>query len=113
MSTLTSLLDEKAFRIADQVDELGRGTAESLHAAASSVRKGSKAIEDLAESAASKLDGAGLYVENHNAKRAMGQTGQLVRRYPAESILVAAAAGFVSGFAIRRLMHKCDKPATT
>jgi len=112
MSTLTSLLDEKASRIADQVDELGRETAESLHAAASSVRKGSKAIEDLAESTANKLDGAGSYVEKHNVKRAVGETRQLVRRYPAESILVAAAVGFVTGFAIRRLTHACEKSPT-
>jgi hypothetical protein len=52
MSTLTSLLDEKASRIAEQVDDLGRETAESLHAAASTIRKGSQAIEDFAESTA-------------------------------------------------------------
>src|ERR1700685_843739 len=74
MSTLTSLLDAKASRIAEQMDDLGRETAESLHAAASSIRKGSKAIEDLAESTANKLDGAGSYVEKHNVKRTIGES---------------------------------------
>jgi ElaB/YqjD/DUF883 family membrane-anchored ribosome-binding protein len=111
MSTLASLLDSKASRIAEQVDDLGRETAESLHAAASSIRKGSKAIEDLAESTANKLDGAGSYVEKHNVKRTIGESRQLVRRYPVESLVLAAGMGFVTGFAIRRLTHACDKPA--
>ncbi len=111
MSTLTSLLDEKASRVAEQVDGLGRETAESLHAVASSIRKGSKAIEDLAESTANKLDGAGSYVEKHNVKRTIGESRQLVRRYPVESLVLAAGVGFLAGFAFRRLTHACDKPA--
>lgn len=111
MSTLTSLLDTKASRLAKQVDEFGRETAGGLHAAASSIRKGSKAIEDLAESTASKLDGAGTYVEKHNLKRAIGESRQMVRRYPAESLLLAAGVGFLAGFAIRRLTHVCRKSA--
>ena len=109
MSTLTSLLDERASRIAEQVDDLGRETAGSLHAAATSIRKGSKAIENVAESTADKLDGVGSYVEKHNVKRAVAESRQLVRRYPVESLFLAAGAGFLSGFAIRRLMHTCDK----
>ncbi len=111
MSTLTSLLDAKASLIAEQVDELGRETAGDLHAAASSIRMGSKAIEDLAESAANKLDGAGSYVEKHNVKRTIGESRQLVRRYPAESLFLAAGVGFLTGFAIRRLTHVCHRSA--
>jgi ElaB/YqjD/DUF883 family membrane-anchored ribosome-binding protein len=109
MSNLTSLLDEKATRVAEQVDGLGRETAGTLHAAASSIRKGSKAIEDLAETTASKLDGAGTYVETHTVKRAVGESRQIVGRYPAESLFLAAGLGFVAGFAIRRLTHACAR----
>jgi ElaB/YqjD/DUF883 family membrane-anchored ribosome-binding protein len=109
MSTLTSLLDEKASRIAEEVDDLGRETAEGLHAAAASIRKGSKAIEDVADSAADRLDGAGSYVEKHNVKRTIAESRQFVRRYPVESLVLAAGMGFLSGFAIRRLTHTCDK----
>src|ERR1700691_1929153 len=98
MSTLTSLLDEKASRMAEQVDDLGRETAGSLHAAASSIRKGSRAIDDFAASTANKLDGAGSYVEKHNVKWAIGESRQLVRRYPAESLFLAAGVGFLTGF---------------
>jgi ElaB/YqjD/DUF883 family membrane-anchored ribosome-binding protein len=110
------LLDEieiagaaKASQAAERVDELGRETAQSLHAAASSIRKGSKAIEDLAESTADKLDGAGSYVAKHNVKRTLGESRLLVRRYPAQSLAIAAGVGFLAGFAIRRLMHVCAK----
>jgi ElaB/YqjD/DUF883 family membrane-anchored ribosome-binding protein len=103
------LLDEKASRIAEQVDDLGRETAESLHAAAASIRRGSKAIENVAENTADKLDGAGSYVEKHNVKRAVAESRQLVRRYPVESLVLAAGVGFLSGLAIRRLTHTCDK----
>jgi len=114
MNTLTSLLDEKASRIAEQVDDLGRETASGLHAAASSIRKGgrqgSKAIENLAESAANTLDGAGSYVKKHDLKRAIGESRHLVRRYPVESLVLAAGIGFLAGFAFLRLTHTCAKP---
>ncbi len=115
MATLTSLFDENASRIAEQVDDLGREAAGSLHAAASSIRKGgqqgSKAIRDIAEGAASKLDGVGTYDRKHDLKHTIGESRQLVRRYPVESIFLAAGLGFVAGFAIRRLTHACDTSA--
>jgi hypothetical protein len=115
MPTLTSLLDEKASRIAEQVDDLGREAAAGLHAAASSIRKGghqgSKAIEDLAEGAASKLDGVGSYFKKHDLKRTIGEPRRIVRRYPAESLVLAAGVGFLTGFAVRRLTHACNKSA--
>jgi len=106
MSTLTSLLDAKAYRIVEQVDGLGRETAGNLHAAASTIRQGSKAIEDLAESTADKLDMAGSYVEKHDLKRTIGESRQLVRRYPVESLVLAAGVGFLTGFAMRHLTRR-------
>jgi ElaB/YqjD/DUF883 family membrane-anchored ribosome-binding protein len=93
-----------------QLDGLGRETAESLHGAASSIRKGSKTIEDLAESTAEKLDEAGAYVGKHNVKRAIAESRELVRRYPAESLFLAAGVGFLTGFAVRRMTHMCHMP---
>jgi ElaB/YqjD/DUF883 family membrane-anchored ribosome-binding protein len=111
MSTFTSLLDDKASRLAEQVDNLGRGTSRSLHAAASSIRKGSKALEDLAGDTASRLDDAGSYVGKHTVKRTVAQSRQVVQRYPAQSLVIAVGLGFLTGFAIRRLTHACDKSA--
>jgi ElaB/YqjD/DUF883 family membrane-anchored ribosome-binding protein len=124
MSTLTSRFDAKVSGIAGPVSDLASGaadafdlaaneTAESLHAAASSIRKvgyrGSKAIEDLTQSTADKLDDAGSYVRKHDLKRTIGESRQLVRRYPAESLALAAGVGFLTGIAVRRLTHTCDK----
>jgi ElaB/YqjD/DUF883 family membrane-anchored ribosome-binding protein len=113
MPTLTSLLDEKASRIAGQVDDLGREAAASLHAAASTIRKGghkgSKALEDLAEGAASRLDGAGSYVKKHDLKHTISESRQIARRYPVESLALAACVGFLTGFTIRRLTHVCTR----
>ncbi len=103
MSTITSQLDAKASRIAEQVDDLGRETAENLHAAASSIRQGTKAIDELAGNTADKLDKAGSYVEKHTVKQAIVDSRRLVRQYPAQSLLVAAGAGFLAGVAVRRL----------
>jgi len=115
MSTLTSLLDSKASRIAEEVDDFTHETAGNLHAAASSIRKGgrqgSKAIEDLAKGAANTLDGAGSYIEKHDLKRAIGESRQIVRRYPVDLLVLAAGIGFVAGFAIRRVTHSCAKSA--
>jgi len=118
MSTLTSLLDSPVSKIADfgreaadTLDSARRETAGGLHAAASSIRKGSKSIENFAETTAKTLDEAGSYVKKHDLKRAVGDSRQLVRRYPGESIAFAAGVGFLAGFAIRRMTHACVKTA--
>jgi ElaB/YqjD/DUF883 family membrane-anchored ribosome-binding protein len=111
MSTVTALLGWKASRISEQVDDLAHETGERLHGAASSIRKsgkqGAKVVEDLAERTATKLDGAGSCIEEHDLKHAIGESRQLVRRYPGESLALAVGVGFLTGFAIRRLTHVC------
>ena len=115
MSTSTSPLDEKVSRAAEHLDDLTRDAADKLHAAASSVRKGglqgSKAVEDLAENTANRLDGAGTYIEKHDRIRTLARSRQLVRQYPAGFLAVAAGMGFLTGFAFRRLTHACDRSA--
>jgi hypothetical protein len=113
MSSATSRQDAKSCHLAEQVDNVCHEAAESLHAVASSIRKGgqrgSKAVEDLAESAANKLDGAGSFAEDHNLRHTIDDSRQLAKKYPVVSLVLAAAAGFLTGFAIRRLTHACDK----
>ena len=115
MSTLTSRIDAKASRIVEQIDEVNHEAADSLHAAASSIRKGgqrgSHAIEDLAKGTAAKLDGAGSFIEDHDLKKTIGGSRHVVRRYPVESVAFAAGVGFLAGLAIRHLTHICDETA--
>jgi ElaB/YqjD/DUF883 family membrane-anchored ribosome-binding protein len=124
MSAFTSLLDEKASKLAGQVSDFGRDaadivdharteTAGGLHAAASSIRRnvreGSKVVENLAESTAKTLDEAGSYIKKHDLKRTLGDSRQLVRRYPAQTLAVAVGFGFLAGIAMRRMTHTCAK----
>ena len=95
------------------IDHARNETAGGLHAAALSirrnVRKGSKVVENLAESTATTLHEAGSYVKKHNLKRTLGDSRQIVRRYPGESLALAAGFGFLAGIVIRRLTHTCAK----
>jgi len=111
MSILTSLFDAKSSRLAQQVNGLSHATAESLHGAACSIRRGSKAIESLAESTAGRLDAAGTYVGAHDAKRTIAESRQLVRRFPVESLFLAAGLGFLTGLAARHLAFACGNSA--
>jgi len=99
---------------ADVIDHARNETAEGLHAAASSIRRNvrerSKTVESLAESTAIALDEAGSYIKKHDLKRTLGDSRQLVRRYPGESLAIAAGVGFLAGIAILRLTHTCAKP---
>jgi hypothetical protein len=124
MSSTMSRLDEKVSRIAEHVEDLGREAADTLdharnetagglHAAASSIRKGgrqgSKAIEDVAEGAASSLDEVGSYIKKHDLKRTVRDSRELVRRYPAESLVLAGGVGLLAGLAIWRLAQACGR----
>jgi hypothetical protein len=124
MSSLTSLLDEKASKLAEQVSDFGRDaadvidhartqTAGGLQAAASSIRRnvreGSRVVVNLADSAATRLDEAGSYVKKHDLRRTLGESRHIIRRYPGGSLALAAGVGFLTALAIRRLTHTCAK----
>lgn len=98
---------------ADMIDHARTETAGGLHAAASSIRRnvrqGSKVVENLAQSTANTLDEAGSYIKKHDLKRTLGDSRQLVRQYPGESLALAAGVGFLAGIAILRLTHRCAK----
>jgi len=54
-----------------------------------------------ARHAASGLERAAHYVQAYSMKRMATEVGQLVRRQPAASLFVAAAAGLLIGLALR------------
>jgi ElaB/YqjD/DUF883 family membrane-anchored ribosome-binding protein len=89
-----------------KLDEARYETADALAGAACSVRttgrQGSEAIDDLANSAASKLDSTAAYVRRHDTSDMLGDLQQLVRRHPASFLVGAAVVGFFLGSAGRR-----------
>jgi len=111
MSNLTPLLEEKVSRISEEVDNISHDTGGGLHAAASSIRRRSEAVANLAESAAGKLDDVGSYVEKHDLKWMIGESRQILRRYRTKSLLIAVGLGFLAGFAIRRSTRSYDSSA--
>jgi ElaB/YqjD/DUF883 family membrane-anchored ribosome-binding protein len=116
MNNVTSRLGARASRIAEQLDDIGHQAAEGLHTAASSIRKGgqhgSEAIEDLTKGTAARLDRAGSFIEDHDLKHAIGGSRQFVRRYPVETLVLAAGVGFLTGLAILGLAHSFVRTVT-
>ncbi len=107
-SHLREGISETAKQVADlgrttgeKLDEVRCGTADALADAASSVRttgrQGSDAIDDLAKSAARKLDSTAAFVRNHDVRDMFGNVRQVVRRHPASSLVGAVAVGFLLG----------------
>jgi hypothetical protein len=97
----------------DQVAELGKETADALHAAASSVRatgrQGSEAIDHIAESAADRLDATASYVEDRDLRDVFTGLRRFCRRHVSGSMLVSVAFGFVAGSALTRAIY--SRPA--
>ena len=124
LKTLTDAASELGKDAKESAEELGRsagrklddareGTADALHAAASSVRKtgrqGSEAIDNLATGAADRLDATASYVDNHDLQDAVNGLRKFARRHLAESIVFAGAIGFLAGAALNRATHTCRK----
>ena len=110
----------------ESVEELGRSagrklddardqTAESLHTAASSVRKtgrqGSGAIDNLAAGTADRLDATASYVDNYDPRDMLNGARNFFRKRLTASLVAAVAVGFVAGVALIRATHSCERPA--
>ena len=88
------------------IDEARTGFAEALHSTASSVRRGSQkttdAIDDCAMGTAEGLDTTSTYVREHDLQGMLSDGWKTVRRNPGPAIVLALAAGFFAGAALRR-----------
>lgn len=85
-----------------KIEDARAGTGSALHTAASSVRKSSAAIDDLATGTADRLDATGSFVENYHMKDALNGLMKFGRSHLAGSLMVAAAVGFLAGSALSR-----------
>jgi hypothetical protein len=100
---------ETAADVKDSVQEFTRSAQEStgsaLHSAASSVRSGSATIDNVASGAAAKLDATGSFIENWELSRVFTGMRDFGRSHLAGTVMVAAAAGFLAGSALRRAVQ--------
>jgi hypothetical protein len=104
---------ERASEFAEEVKEFGRtaadklegmreGTGSALHGAATSVRKGSAAVDEMASGAAGKLDAAGSFVQECSAKNIAGSITKFGREHLTGTLMVVAAVSFLAGSAMSR-----------
>jgi ElaB/YqjD/DUF883 family membrane-anchored ribosome-binding protein len=96
-----------------KIDEAREGTGSALHAVASSVRNGSAAIDSVAAGAAKKLDATGSFVENWELRDVFNGLRNFGRSHLAGTVMVAAAAGFLAGSALRRAAHSAERTVET
>jgi ElaB/YqjD/DUF883 family membrane-anchored ribosome-binding protein len=98
-----------------KLDEARDETADAIHRAASSVRTTARhsceVLDDLATSAADKMDVTASYVEDHDPRRLFAGCRQFISKYPTGSLMVATAIGFVAGSTVRRIRHSCSRQA--
>jgi hypothetical protein len=95
-----------------KLDRVSSGTADVLHTAASSIRssgrQSAEVIRDCATGTADKLDAAGNYVEKHRATNLGADLRRAVRKYPAGSLILATAFGFLAATVFRAITHSSE-----
>jgi ElaB/YqjD/DUF883 family membrane-anchored ribosome-binding protein len=121
-STTTSL-KEKASDAADQAQgkaaEIGRSAeakinaarepaASALNSAAATLHEkagslpGGERVTSIAHAAADKIESTADYVRGHDVRDAMADVEDFVKSHPGQSLIAAAAVGFLVGRALRR-----------
>jgi ElaB/YqjD/DUF883 family membrane-anchored ribosome-binding protein len=104
-------LSDAATSVKDKTQELGRAAKERIDeqrvATASKLRNVASGLHEnagklpngpqIAHSAASRIDAAADYLESRDANGLMADVGQVVKRNPIPSLLIAAVAGFFVG----------------
>jgi ElaB/YqjD/DUF883 family membrane-anchored ribosome-binding protein len=89
-------IDENRGPAADKLHDV----ASTLHEKADSLPGGEK-VADLAHSAADKVEATAGYVRDHDVQDMMADLENVVRRHPGQSLVAAAAVGFLLGRAFR------------
>jgi|SRR5579872_1836442 len=84
---------------ADKVEQQRSKAAGALHGASSTIRekadRWASEAGQMAHSAADRLDSAADYVREHDTRQMMSDVMEVVKKHPAQSLLVAAGLGFL------------------
>ena len=89
-------IDENREPAADKL----QGVASSLHEKAASLRSRDR-VADFADSAAHKVEATAQYVRDHDVQDMVADMENLIRRHPGQSLMAAAAVGFLLGRTFR------------
>lgn len=112
---LKEQISEKAADVRDRVNDFGRKTADkidasrepaaaSLNRTASALHSQSDRVASAAHATADKLQQTADYVRDHDFKEMASDVTELVKRYPGQSLAVAAGLGFL----LARVMRSND-----
>ena len=89
-------IDEKRATAAGALDS----AAATLHEKAQSLPGGER-VSSMAHTAADKLESTADYVREHDVRDMMGDVEHFVKDHPTQSLIAAAAVGFLVGRAFR------------
>jgi hypothetical protein len=98
---------EFADRAVDRMDATRQPIADKLHGAAGAIRDQAQGLATgeglagVAKSAADKIDTSATYLESHDTKQMIQDLVGIVKRHPAQSLLLAGAVGFLVARALR------------
>lgn len=104
---LTERAREKAGHVGEKVDQQRERASHGLEAAVSQVREhaeqipGGERTTDIANQAADSVQGVASYIQDHDVSAMMTDVERIVRDHPKESLIAAAAVGFLVARAVR------------
>lgn len=91
----------------NKIDESRGPAASALKTAATKLHDkadglpGGQTVSGVAHAAADKLGSVADYFQGHDGKQMMSDVERIVKRHPAQSLMVALAVGFLVGRAFR------------
>jgi ElaB/YqjD/DUF883 family membrane-anchored ribosome-binding protein len=100
-------IQEAGRNVQGKIDETRTPAADKLQSAASALHEkagslpGGETVAGLAHGAADRMQATADYVRDHDVQRMMADVETLVRKRPGQSLLAAAAVGFLIGRALR------------
>ena len=106
VSDIAGRVKEQAGNAAEKVGqgfEKGRKTtADTLQRTASALRDQAESLPGMVERVADTVESTGTYLREHDVSDMKADIERIVRRNPAQSLIIAGVAGFILGRAFRR-----------
>lgn len=100
-SEIKDQASEAASHAKSKFDSARKPVADKLHEAADGVRKHADRISGAAESAADRLEASADYIKSRDARRMAQDLVGVIKRHPAQSLLIAGVIGYLVARAFR------------